>query len=136
MNHRDAAYKEHRLDYIKKQIPYCHPRWKEERGFLDKEVTRIEKYKSTFWRDPWNIFEWISLFFILVKFALHIGNIISPDKEVFRAAKFISAISLILVWFRLYKTLRIVSLIAEVNVLLSEYLYKHQSQDYVNRVLI
>lgn len=122
MNHRDKTYKEHRLNYIKKQIPYCHPRWREERDFLENEVTRIEKYKSTFWKDHWNIFEWISLFFVLIMFALHIGNVISPDEEVFRAAKFISAISLILVWFRLYKTLRIFSLISEVNVLLSKFI--------------
>ena len=120
LNSKDQAYKEHRFNFIKKQLPYCHPRWTEEQEFLEKEIERIQDYKSTFWQDYWNIFEWASLFFVLLMFTLHIINIISPDRDVYKAANFISALSLLLIWFRLYKTLRIARMFSELNVLLSE----------------
>lgn len=109
------------MNFIKKQLPHCHPRWIEEHEFLEKEIERIQNYASTFWHDYWNIIEWISLMFVLIMFALHIANIASPSEEVFKAAKFISALTLLLIWFRLYKTLRIARLFSELNVLLSKF---------------
>ncbi|XP_066934970.1 uncharacterized protein [Clytia hemisphaerica] len=119
LNAKDQAYKEHRFNYIKKQLPHCHPRWTEEKEFLEKEIERIKSYKSTFWQDYWNIFEWVSLLFVVIMFALHITNIVSPNMKVYRAANFVSAITLLLVWFRLYKTLRIARFFSEINVLLT-----------------
>jgi len=115
---RDSSYKEHRLKCIRKQYPYCHPTWEEERDYFDEEALRIQRQKSAFWQDPWNIFEWVSLFIVLITFALHIANVLKPEKDVFKAAKLISAVSLILIWFRLYKTLRVFSMFAELTVLL------------------
>ena len=120
MNSKDQSYKEHRFNFIKKQLPYCHPRWTEEQEFLDKEIERIQAYKSTFWQDYWNIFEWVSLLFVLLMFTLHIINIVSPNRDVYKVANFLSALSLLLIWFRLYKTLRIAKLFSELNVLLSK----------------
>ena len=40
---RDRNYKAFRLDAVKKQFPYCHPRWVEEKEYYDEEVTRILK---------------------------------------------------------------------------------------------
>ncbi|XP_057306043.1 uncharacterized protein LOC130644445 [Hydractinia symbiolongicarpus] len=115
---RDNAYKEQRLLCVRKQKPYCHPRWEEEREYYNEEVQRIQHYKSAFWQDSWNIFEWVSLVFVLIMFALHIVNVIEPNRDTFKAAKLISAISLLLVWFRLYKTLRVIGMFSELTVLL------------------
>lgn len=94
----------------------------EEKEYYDEEESRIKKYKSAFWQDYWNIFEWASLVFVLMMFALHITNVFIPNKEIFKAAKLISAISLLLVWFRLYKTLRVIKIFSELTVLLGKLL--------------
>ena len=35
---RDQKYKEFRLEALRKQLPYCHPRWYEEKEYYDLEV--------------------------------------------------------------------------------------------------
>lgn len=44
---------------MEKDLEYCHPRWPEERQYLSSELLQIRGYQRTYFRDPWNIFEWV-----------------------------------------------------------------------------
>ena len=45
---------------MEKDLEYCHPRWPEERQYLTSELLQIRGYQRTYFRDPWNIIEWVS----------------------------------------------------------------------------
>ena len=49
-----------RIEYIEKDLQFCHPRWKEEEIFVRAEIQSIKAYQRTYFRDPWNIFEWFT----------------------------------------------------------------------------
>ena len=88
--------------------------------YYDGEAERLQRQRSSFWQDPWNIFEWCSLLLVVLTFILHIVNIAKPDRDLFKGAKLVSAVSLLLIWFRLFKTLRIFKIFAELTVLLGK----------------
>ena len=84
------------------------------------QVSRIKKYSSAFWDDWWNAYEWVSLFFVLLQVALLAANDAKPNEAIFLSAKLISAFSLLLIWLRLYKSLRVITIFSELAVLLGE----------------
>ena len=51
---------------MKRDAPFCHPRWPEDKHFIDSEIKQIRSYKRTYFRQGWNIFEWFSYACILL----------------------------------------------------------------------
>lgn len=46
---------------MEKDLDFCHPRWPEEKQYLTSELLQIRGYQRTYFRDPWNIFEWVNI---------------------------------------------------------------------------
>ena len=57
-------WRQWRTRHMEKDMDYCHPRWPEEDQYLSSELLQIRGYQRTYFRDPWNIFEWVSFPYI------------------------------------------------------------------------
>ena len=51
---------------MERDAKFCHPRWPEDKNFIDAEIEQIRSYKRTYFRQGWNIFEWFSYLCILL----------------------------------------------------------------------
>ena len=65
---------------MSKDFNYCHPRWPEEKKYLDSELAQIRTYQQTYFREPWNIFEWISYFVVLTLTVTRVLSVVSKYK--------------------------------------------------------
>ena len=40
-------------------LAFCHPRWPEERLYLEQEGEELDGTKPSYFNDAWNIFDWV-----------------------------------------------------------------------------
>ncbi|XP_059144999.1 uncharacterized protein LOC131932143 [Physella acuta] len=104
--HIHNSWEEKRKKDIERDKQYCHPRWPEERKYLDGELGEIEKLKPKYFSDAWNIFDWICYILLLVCMATHIADIISHTELLARAHIRLMSITIIFLWLRLMKNAR------------------------------
>jgi len=99
-------WRQWRTKHVEKDLQYCHVRWPEERKYLESELAQIRTFQRTYFREPWNIFEWISYF---VVFTLVLTRIISvamddPTSEAIHPR--IYSLGLIVIWLRFMRACR------------------------------
>ena len=91
---------------MSKDLDYCHPRWPEEKKYLDSELVQIRTYQRTYFREPWNIFEWISYFVVLTLAVTRVLSVVSSDATAEEIHPKIYAIGLIVLWLRFMRSCR------------------------------
>ena len=91
---------------MSKDLDYCHPRWPEEKKYLDSELVQIRTYQRTYFREPWNIFEWISYFVVLTLAVTRVLSVVSRDATAEEIHPKIYAIGLIVLWLRFMRSCR------------------------------
>ena len=52
---------------MEKDLQFCHPRWPEEKKYIGAELEQIRSYHRTYFRDPWNIYEWVKCIYLSLK---------------------------------------------------------------------
>ena len=91
---------------IEKDIDYCHPRWPEERKYLDSELQQVRTYQRTYFREPWNIFEWLTYLVVIALVITRIIAVASPKSISEDVHPQTYAIGLIFIWLRLMRSCR------------------------------
>ncbi|CAG5133070.1 unnamed protein product, partial [Candidula unifasciata] len=91
---------------IQMDMKFCHPRWPEERKYLEMEIEALEQQKPKYFHDMWNIFDWICYIMLLVCIATHVADIISHTEILARLHIRFMAATIILLWLRLMKNAR------------------------------
>ena len=104
---RDRFYKEWKIREVERDLQYSHPRWPEERRYLNSEMDLVRNSTAmSYWKNGWNIFEWIAFISILsvifTRAAACITN--TPSAHEMHTKAF--PILLILLWFRFMKCCR------------------------------
>lgn len=95
-----------RVRELEKDLAFSHPRWPEERKYLEMEVSGIGDSGISYFNDAWNYFDWITYAWvmgIIVTRILALG--IKSDKARSLHPK-VFALALIFVWLRLMKVFR------------------------------
>lgn len=94
---------------VERDLAFCHPRWPQERTFVEQEMRRIKQDKEnkrTYFSDAWNYIDWITYAMLMVVIILHMINLWVDDNlysDVF--VRFLSC-TVIPVWLRLLKYAR------------------------------
>ena len=99
-------WRQWRTRHVEKDLKYCHPRWPEEKKYLESELAQIRTFQRTYFREPWNIFEWIAYFVILTLVLTRILSVASKDKLAEEIHPRIYALGLIVIWLRFMRSCR------------------------------
>ena len=104
---RRQQFRFRQLEHASEDLKYCHPRWAEEQRYLDQEIERIKRDKSSnYFGNAWNVIDWAIHLAIWVIIATRIMVIIMDDEKIKLYHVRIYALSLILVWLRVLKACR------------------------------
>ena len=116
-----------RTSQLQEDLNYCHPRWPQERKYVDYEVKRVRSLPLFDAYDAWFYLEWIILVLIVATIATHFAYF-KIDSSVTRYiyTRTISVVNL-LVWLRLLKYVRPFPGIGTLVIILGE-----TSNDFVN----
>ncbi|XP_065055381.1 transient receptor potential cation channel subfamily A member 1-like isoform X4 [Rhopilema esculentum] len=99
-------WRQWRTRQVERDIDYCHPRWPEEKKYLDSELQQIRTYQRTYFRDPWNIFEWITYGVVLTLVITRMMAVFSSNKTAEQIHPGAYAMGLIVIWLRFMRSCR------------------------------
>ena len=95
-----------RENELTRDIEFCHPRWPEERAYIERELSELADLKPSYLVDWWNYFDWVTYIFILVTMICHVTAVVRRSDDALRAEKAVGSIMLVFQWTRLMKFLR------------------------------
>lgn len=91
---------------MEKDLKFCHPRWPEEEKYLRSELAQIRSYQRTYFRDPWNIFEWITYVVVLTLILTRIMSVASNNEAAQSIHPRVYALGLVVIWLRFMRSCR------------------------------
>ncbi|XP_052264627.1 transient receptor potential cation channel subfamily A member 1-like isoform X2 [Dreissena polymorpha] len=103
---------------INDDMKYCHPRWPEEKAFLETELGNVHHSVTSYFADPWNWFDWMCYSLLLAVIVTHFVDIGFHTEKIARAHIRLTAIVIIFLWLRLMKNIRAFSLLGPFVVML------------------
>nr|XP_006825178.1 PREDICTED: transient receptor potential channel pyrexia-like [Saccoglossus kowalevskii] len=68
-------WKEWRTAELERDIEFCHPRWPQEKLYLEREVEEIQDMGPSYFSDSWNYFDWFVYLLLFCCTILHIVDI-------------------------------------------------------------
>ncbi|XP_071503565.1 uncharacterized protein [Diadema antillarum] len=99
-------WKKWRMSDIKRDYEYAHPRWPQEKQYLDQEIAAIKDKSPSYFADAWNGFDWFVYLSLLCVSILHVVDIFIDLDRLSQATFELFSIVIILVWIRLMKSVR------------------------------
>ena len=91
---------------MERDLVFCHPRWPEEEKYLRSELAQIRSYQRTYFRDPWNIFEWLTYAVILTLVMTRILSLASENQTAQSIHPRVYALGLVIIWLRFMRSCR------------------------------
>ncbi|XP_044150997.1 LOW QUALITY PROTEIN: transient receptor potential channel pyrexia-like [Bufo gargarizans] len=114
-------WKEWRKKELERDFKYCHPMWPEEKEYLQKGIDDLQDIQPAYFKDFWNVFDWIVYFLLLAVIVTHIADVIvqnNADLHVSHVRVF--AVTIIFIWLRLMKHARAIRLLGPFIVMLGK----------------
>jgi hypothetical protein len=91
---------------LENDMPYCHPRFPDEREYLEKEVEKLGDSAPAYFSETWNYIDWLSYLSLLAAFVTHLADVSDHSTTLARWHARVMSVALILSWFRLLKYVR------------------------------
>ena len=99
-------YQTWRVREIERDLEYCHPRWPDEQQYLESEIKRIYMSKTSYFRDAWNIMDWLTYIAILTVIITRVLAVFSNEKLASDIHPRAYALALIFLWLHFMKSCR------------------------------
>ncbi|XP_065663977.1 transient receptor potential channel pyrexia isoform X2 [Hydra vulgaris] len=99
-------WKNWRINEVQRDLDFCHPQWPEERSYIILEIERIKKSKVLYFKDLWNLLDWIAYLWILLGVCFRIAAL-SGNQDAAKYHKKILAFSMTVIWLRLLKVVKV-----------------------------
>lgn len=95
-----------RVYELEKDLSFCHPRWPEERKYLEMELREIADSGISYFNDAWNYFDWITYGWVTAVIVTRILGEAASNQSAKDVHPKVFAIALIFIWLRLMKFFR------------------------------
>ena len=89
---------------LERDLKFCHPRWPEEKKYLQSELQQIRSFRRVYFRQPWNIFEWVSYLVVLAMIITRVFSLYGIASYKIHE-KFYPA-ALVILWIRFLRSCR------------------------------
>ena len=74
MHRIDSQWKEWMARNLEDELEHCHPKWPDERKYIESEIQRVWKFRGTHSRNIlWSIYEWMCHGSVLATAAAEVG---------------------------------------------------------------
>lgn len=103
---RQHKWKEWRCRELRRDLQFCHPRWPEERKYLEQEIEDNEQSGISYFSNSWNYFDWICYSWILVVIATRVLSLTLTVRQIDSLHPKLFSLMLIFIWVRLMKYFR------------------------------
>lgn len=91
---------------LRRDLDHCHPRWPGERIYLMQEIKALHQEGPTYFKDAWNIFDWVTYFLILASIITHVVSALTIYRAADNVHTNLMCATVIMLWIRLLKTCR------------------------------
>lgn len=94
---------------VERDLAFCHPRWPQEKAFVEQELRRIKQDKGNkeiYFSDAWNYIDWVTYAMLIVVIILHFVNVYIKNTVYNDVFVRILSCTVIPVWVRLLKYAR------------------------------
>ena len=62
----DLKWREWTIRNLESELENCHPKWPDERKYIESEINRVWNFSGTYSRNmAWSVFEWLCLSSVL-----------------------------------------------------------------------
>lgn len=95
-----------RVRELEKDLSFCHPRWPEERKYLEMELREIADSGISYFNDAWNYFDWITYGWVSAVIVTRILGVAISNPTARSVHPKVFAVALIFIWLRLMKFFR------------------------------
>eukprot|EP00794_Sanderia_malayensis_P014065 gene14065-15531_t len=102
----NTKWKEWRGKELERDLRFCHPRWPEEKKYLQQEIKEVNTTTISYFKDAWNYFDWITYACIITVILSRIVAVAWPSSKAKNLHPIFMAVALIFIWLRLMKVLR------------------------------
>ncbi|XP_069813214.1 transient receptor potential channel pyrexia-like isoform X2 [Dendropsophus ebraccatus] len=114
-------WKEWRKKELERDLKYCHPMWPEEKEYLQKCIVDLEDIHPAYFKDFWNVFDWIVYFLLLAVICTHIADIVVQQNSALHVSHVrVFAVTIVFLWLRLMKHARAIRLLGPFIVMLGK----------------
>ena len=69
------SWKQWRVANIRRELQFCHPKWPQERKFVEMAISSTRNKKRSYFHDEWNFVDWLAYVMIVIAFVLHYTNV-------------------------------------------------------------
>ena len=95
-----------REDALRLDLEFCHPRWPGERLYLMQEIDSLHRLDPSYFKNAWNVFDWLSYFMIAGSIATHVIAFVHDDPFALSMHRNVLSATLVVLWIRLMKYAR------------------------------
>ncbi|KAM4688899.1 uncharacterized protein O3C94_006999 [Discoglossus pictus] len=114
-------WKDWRKKELEKDLKYCHPMWPEEKEYIQKGIEDVQGMQPAYFRDFWNVFDWIVYFLLFAVILTHIADIVVRDNKNLHVSHVrVFAVTIVFLWLRLMKHARAIRLLGPFIVMLGK----------------
>ena len=99
-------WRQWRARQLERDLQFCHPRWPDERNYLESELRQLRSFQRTYFRQPWNIFEWVTYVVILVLMGTRIISAVMGNEFVEMVHTRVYTLSVLILWLRILRPCR------------------------------
>ena len=101
-----TKWKQWRTREVQRDFQFCHPRWVQEKAFVEREIQLTRGRKKAYFQDVWNYLDWLAYLMLIVVFIMHYINLALNNNAYNDVVVKIMASTLILIWLRMLKFAR------------------------------
>ncbi|XP_067833410.1 transient receptor potential channel pyrexia-like [Heptranchias perlo] len=115
-----SRWKEWRSQEIMKDLNLCHPRWPEEEAYLKKQLSGLEDMHPNYFKDFWNLFDWLVYLLLLALIATHVADLLMTSELIHTTSIRLFAVTIIFLWLRVMKHVRAIRALGPFIVMLGK----------------
>ncbi|XP_070555880.1 transient receptor potential cation channel subfamily V member 3-like isoform X2 [Ptychodera flava] len=108
-----TLWKQWKTEELLRDTEFCHPRWPQERKYIDREIEELNDMGPSYFSDSWNYFDWFVYILLLSCAIIHIVDILVQSSDdptgediLTKVYHRLFAITIIFLWLRLMKSCR------------------------------
>ncbi|XP_071954091.1 uncharacterized protein [Antedon mediterranea] len=99
-------WQEWRVGELKKDLKFCHPRWPQEKSYLECEIDFVESKGPSYFSEFWNYLDWFVYVLLLAVSICHLTAWLIKSDVLSDVTIRIFAVTIIFVWCRFMKVAR------------------------------
>ncbi|XP_046863992.1 transient receptor potential cation channel subfamily V member 6-like [Xenia sp. Carnegie-2017] len=101
-----SSWKSYREKELERDLPFCHPRWPDEKKYLDGEIKAVREERLLSSQDGWFYIDWFALVLIMASAITHATFFFLNTSQVYDIHIRSICLLLIVIWFRIMKYAR------------------------------